>query len=184
MAKLTKGLIQIYTGNGKGKTTAAFGLALRAMSHGYKIAIVQFFKANDDKPMAKLIPGLDYYHFGLPHQQFGWLDKSITKTKKSLKYQLLIKIIHEAWQKSTDLISSNKYDIVILDELTLAFYFEVLPVKQVIETLKTKPAELEIIITGRKAPKALIQMADLVSNIQEIKHPYQKGIIARKGIEY
>lgn len=186
--KLAKGLIQIYTGNGKGKTTAAIGQAMRAQSHGFKIAFVQFIKAGHDQKAIKLIPDVTYYYFGLPHEQFGWLHHLKPGTQPNPTYLKHLKTlrskIYAGWQKAVQLIESNNYDIIVLDELNLAFYFNLLTTDEIIKVLKNKPTSLEIIITGRQAPPELIKIADLVTDMTEVKHPYKLGIIARKGIEY
>lgn len=186
--KLKKGLVQVYTGDGKGKTTAALGLALRAASHGFKVAFIQFAKACHDEAAAKLIPHLTYRHFGLPHEQYGWLRKLKPGEKPDAQYSNHLSRIHRqinlGWHEAAAIISKGGHDIVVLDELNIALYFDLLPLSEVLSIVANKPAHVELVITGRQAPKELIKIAHLVTEMKEIKHPYQQGLIARQGIEY
>jgi cob(I)alamin adenosyltransferase len=168
------GLIHIYTGGGKGKTTASLGLAMRAVGHGLRVAVVHFMKIWDYgevKSLDKL--GIDLFRYGTtelidPNKpspvDFEEADKAISKSEK--------------------LIQEGTYNIVILDEITLAVDFNLIPLKRVIDLLDKKPDTLELVLTGRSCPWELIKRADLVSVIDEVKHPFQKGIKARRGIEF
>ncbi len=170
-----KGLIQIYTGNGKGKTTAALGLALRAAGRDKRILMVQFMKKWDygELHSIKRIPQITIKTFGT--KDFVHKGKA-----KEIDYQEARK----AFKEGTEGVFSGKYDIVIFDELNVALDFDLLKADEVVNFLKDKPEGVEIIITGRNAPAELIELADLVTEMQEIKHPFQKGIEARIGIEY
>jgi len=170
-----KGLIQVYFGNGKGKTTAALGLALRAAGRGKEILIVQFMKKWDYGELysIRLIPQITVKTFGT--KDFVYKGKA-----KEIDYQEAKKAFIEGVQAT----QSGQYDIIIFDELNVAIDFELLELQQVLDFLDEKPEDVEIIITGRNAPQAILDKADLVTEMCEIKHPYQKGIQARIGIEY
>ena len=170
-----KGLVQVYFGNGKGKTTAALGQALRAAGRNKKTLIVQFMKKWDygELHSIKQVPQITIKTFGT--KDFVYKGKA-----KEIDY-------HEAKKAFTAGIQgaqSGQYDIVVFDELNVAIDFELLELQQVIDFLKGKPEEVEIIITGRNAPQEIIDRADLVTEMREIKHPYQAGVQARTGIEY
>lgn len=170
-----KGYIQLYTGNGKGKTTAAFGVALRAAGCGKKTFIAQFVKG---MPYAEL----DAVQNNLPQitvRQYG-LDCFIINKPTEADIDAARKGLTEV----REIISSGKYDIIILDEACIAVYYNLYTVNEIIDVINLKKEETEIIVTGRYAPQELIDVADLVTEMREIKHYYQKGVEARKGIEY
>jgi len=172
---MIKGLIQVYTGDGKGKTTAALGLALRAAGRNMKVLIVQFMKKWDygELHSVKLIPNITLETFGT--KEFIYKGKA-----KKIDYEEAEK----AFSFGVEGMQSGNYDIVIFDELNMALYYELLDLNEVIEKLKGKSDNVEVVITGRKAPEEIIEIADLVTEMKEVKHPYQKGIEARRGIEY
>ncbi len=182
--KLSKGLIQIYTGSGKGKTTAAIGLANRATANNLKVIFIQFLKSHYDKKSITQNPQIDYYHFGLDHQKYGWLTKDENGKVSSGYIEKFQKIIQKAWRFTKSTIKTGQYDLVILDEINLAVYFEFINIKDIIETIQNRPVHTEIIITGQKADPKLKKIADLITEMKEIKHPFQKGLLARKGIDY
>ena len=169
-----KGYIHIYTGNGKGKTTAAFGLALRAIGAGKKVFIGQFVKGqvySEVIAARQFLPNITIEQFGID----CFIEKAPT--------QIDIDVARKGLQKVSKIILSAEYDVVILDEATIAIYFNLFSVEELVELLKHKPVETEIVITGRYAPPELIEVADLVSEMKEIKHYYTKGVEARVGIE-
>jgi cob(I)alamin adenosyltransferase len=172
---MIKGLIQVYTGDGKGKTTAALGLALRAAGRNMKVLIVQFMKKWDygELHSVKLIPNITLETFGT--KEFIYKGKA-----KKVDYEEAEK----AFSFGVEGMQSGNYDIVIFDELNMALYYELLDLNEVIEKLKGKSDNVEVVITGRKTPEEIIEIADLVTEMKEVKHPYQKGIEARRGIEY
>jgi len=172
---MIKGLIQVYTGDGKGKTTAALGLALRAAGRNMKVLIVQFMKKWDygELHSVKLIPNITLETFGT--KEFVFKGKA-----KKIDYEEAEK----AFSFGADAMQSGNYDIVIFDELNMALYYELLDLKEVVKKMKEKPQNVEIVITGRRAPEEIIEIADLVTEMKEVKHPYQKGVEARRGIEY
>jgi len=170
------GLIQVYTGNGKGKTTAALGLALRALGWNKKVCMIQFIKGK--KQTGELaISKSKIPHFSI--HQFAKSNKIILRPTKKNR-QVAAKTLEFA-QKT---IFSQKYDLIILDEINPAIKLKLISEKEVLKLLAEKPKNLEIVLTGRGATKKIIQAADLVTEMKLIKNPYYKNIPARKGIEY
>jgi cob(I)alamin adenosyltransferase len=170
-----KGYIQVYTGNGKGKTTAAFGLALRAAGAGKKVYFAQFVKGK----IYSEIKAVRQYLTAVTIKQFG-RGCFIVKEPASEDIQAARVGLDEV----AGIITSGKYNLVVLDEATIAIYYGLFSVSELTGVLQKKPEETEIIITGRYAPDELINMADLVTEMKEVKHYYTKGVQARKGIEY
>lgn len=172
---LERGFIHLYIGDGKGKTTSAVGLAIRALGAGLRVAFLQFFKPGDSsevKILKKFSPNLYYasFHYG------GFVKKE--KISEELK-----KKIFEGYALFKDLLSSKNYDLIILDEFVYAINWNIIDLEDFLQTLKNKPLEIEIVVTGREAPKALIEASDLVTEMRMIKHYFQKGVKARWGIE-
>ncbi len=173
-----KGLVQIYTGDGKGKTTAALGLACRARGSGMEVCYVSFFKDNkkweygEHRSLKKL--GVKIYEYAKKHPRFYRSVKSDTVRKECLRGIKFIKKI----------FAEKKCDLLILDEINVALKDGFLKEKEVLSILDSKPKKTELILTGRGASKKIIEMADLVSKIRNVKHPFEKGIKARRGIEY
>lgn len=170
------GYIQIYTGKGKGKTTAALGMALRAAGHGIKTYIAQFLKGQkygELDSIRKLVPLITIEQFG---------RDAFIHIKEDTKEQDLEKV-QEGLKACFDAMFSGKYQIVILDEINVALHFNLLKEEEVHRFLDQKPPHVEVVLTGRYAPQSLIDRADLVTEMKEIKHYYSKGIKARKGIE-
>ncbi|MGD9555748.1 MAG: cob(I)yrinic acid a,c-diamide adenosyltransferase [Mangrovibacterium sp.] len=170
-----KGYIQVYTGNGKGKTTAAFGLALRAAGAGKKVYFAQFVKGkiySEIKAVRQYLPAITVKQFG----------RGCFIVKEPAKEDILA--ARAGLEEVAGIINSGKYDLVVLDEATIAIYYGLFSVSELTGILSQKPANTEILITGRYAPEELIDMADLVTEMKEIKHYYTKGIQARRGIEY
>ncbi|MCK5311763.1 MAG: cob(I)yrinic acid a,c-diamide adenosyltransferase [Desulfobacteraceae bacterium] len=171
---MEKGYIHIYTGAGKGKTTAALGLALRAAGHGYKTYIGQFMKGSHYGELNSLknIKEIDV-------EQFGG-EKCITLQEVNEKHKELAR---NGLARIKEILAKNEYQIVILDEICVTIWFGLIAEREVIEVLNSKPFGVEIVLTGRNASPALIEHADLVTEMQEISHYYSKGIEARNGIE-
>ncbi|MCW9066594.1 MAG: cob(I)yrinic acid a,c-diamide adenosyltransferase [Ignavibacteriaceae bacterium] len=176
MNKLEKGFVQIYTGNGKGKSTAAIGQAVRAAGFGARTYIAQFMK---EFPYNELI-SLKYLSKWITIEQFGG-DEFVYK--KELPGEEELTKARKGLLTSKEKMLSGDYDLIILDEAIVAIYFKLIETKDLIEFIKTKPTNLEIILTGRYCPEELIELADLVTEMKEVKHYYQKGITSRKGIE-
>ncbi|MGB9724343.1 MAG: cob(I)yrinic acid a,c-diamide adenosyltransferase [Chloroflexia bacterium] len=170
------GLIQVYTGDGKGKTTAALGLALRAAGYGMRTYIGQFMKGQDYGELAGarlLAPYLTIEQYGRP--SFVHLHRATPED---------VRLAHEGLEKARAAMRSGDYAIVVLDEVCVALHFGLLGVEEVLAFLEEKPAGVELVLTGRRAPEALIARADLVTEMREVKHPYRQGVPARRGIEY
>lgn len=187
-------MIQIYTGDGKGKTTAAFGLAMRATGHGFRVRIIQFMKGStySGELLSAEKLGMEVFQFGrtCPHaaviksgfmtcQECGqcWIDlKEITELDKQK--------IAMAWQLACDTVAAGRHEILVLDEIMSAINKKLIPLDDVLQWLQEIPGNIELVLTGRKAPPELIELADLVSEIKPIKHPYGPNCKARRGIEY
>ena len=169
-----KGYTQVYTGSGKGKTTAAFGLALRAAGAGLKVYIAQFVKGmkySELDSIKKLSDSIELKQYGR--------DCFIFKDPEAED----IRVAQEGLKEVSKLMQSRKYDVIILDEANIATYYKLFPVDDLLELIQTKPENIELIITGRMADPRIIEAADLVTEMKEIKHYYQKGVQAREGIE-
>ena len=174
--KKDRGLVMVVTGNGKGKTTAAFGQALRAIGQGYNVFVLQFMKG---RKYGEFIAAEKY----LPRLtiKMSGLDSFVMRDNPAaIDVELAQKGLAEAGKA----IRSGKYDMIILDEINVALDFKLIDLKEVIKLVKNKPAGLDLILTGRYAPKEIIKLADTVSEVQEIKHHYNAGIKDRAGIEY
>jgi cob(I)alamin adenosyltransferase len=173
-----KGLIIVHTGNGKGKTTAALGLGMRSWGQGFRVLVLQFIKGNwkygELKAIAQMGPGFEIRQMGE-----GFVDDSGQNVATEHR-----QVAVAALQTAKTEILSGKWDLVILDEINNAVCYGLLPLKDVLELLDQKPPELHLVLTGRGAKAEIIELADLVTEMREIKHPFQKGIRAQKGIEF
>lgn len=175
-AKQRRGLVLVFTGNGKGKTTAALGTLFRAWGRDFRVCVIQFLKAEtgawgEVKAAQRL--GIEWHKTG---DGFTWTSKDIDETKA--------KALH-GWELAKQKIASGEYDLVILDEFTYPLAFGWLDPGEVIEWLRAhKPPQMHLIITGRDAPPLLIEYADLVTEMREVKHPFAIGVKAQVGIEY
>jgi len=177
-AKKTKGLVIVYTGDGKGKTTAALGMALRAAGHGMKILIVQFIKSFKRYGELKFVKK---YDCGIEIKTMG---KGYVKMKGDMHpFEEHVKAAKKTLEFAREQIESRKYQIVVLDEINVALDKKLIPLTEVVDLIKHKPPDLHLILTGRGAPQKLVQLADLVSEVKEIKHPFRKGMPAQRGIE-
>jgi cob(I)alamin adenosyltransferase len=170
-----KGLVVVNTGHGKGKTTAALGVVLRAWGRGMRVVVLQFMKARtsnygEERAAKKL--GIEMIPLG---EGFTWRSRDIEKHKAAAR---------ECWELAQRKISSGEYDVVVLDEMTYPLTYGWIPVEEVLEVLRQRPEGLHVIITGRDAPPELVEYADLVTEMQEVKHPHQKGLKAQPGIEF
>ena len=171
-----KGLLLVFTGNGKGKTTAAIGMAMRAAGHGLRICFIQFIKGSwkygEMEAIARFPEYIDFHVMG---RGFTWKSDDLDKDRA---------LAGKAWDKAREVIVSGAYDMVILDEFTYLLAYEMIERKEVIEFLRNKPDNLHVVITGRNADPALLEIADLITEMKAIKHPYKQGIKAQKGIEF
>jgi len=176
MNKLKQGFIQIYTGNGKGKSTAAIGQAVRAAGFGLRTYIAQFMKEypyNELNSLKKLSEWITIEQFGDDEFVYKKELPGIEELKKASK----------GLQIAKEKMLSGEYDLIILDEAIVAIYFKLIETKDLINFIKAKPETVELILTGRYCPSELIDAADLVTEMEEVKHYYQKGITSRRGIE-
>jgi cob(I)alamin adenosyltransferase len=170
-----KGYIQVYTGDGKGKTTAAFGLALRAVGAGKTVFFAQFAKGSiysEIKALARFSPDITIKQYGL--KRFI-IDTASEEDLDSAR---------KGFDEISLILRQAEYDMIVLDEANIAIFFDLISVDEFIQLLKQKKEETEIIITGRYADPRIIEMADLVTDMKEVKHYYLNGVEARKGIEY
>ena len=171
-----KGLILVNTGNGKGKTTAAFGTALRAIGRGYKVAMVQFIKG---KWKTGEVEGAKKFgeHFKIFTMGEGF-------TWDTQNFEQDVKTARKAWDKCRELLHDTEHQLVIFDEINYVMKYNFLPASEVADVVQKKPALKHVILTGGGAPPEIIEIADLVTEMKSIKHPYEKGIKAQPGIEY
>lgn len=173
------GLVIVYTGKGKGKTTAALGMALRAIGHDHKICMIQFIKGSwhygEMSSSKRLEPEFELTAVGK-----GFVGILDDKTPKEVHE----KIAQEAIQISREKILSEKYDIIILDEINYAVNLGLVEMQQVLDLIKIKPQKVSLVLTGNHVKQEIIDAADLVTEMKEIKHPFQRGIRAKKGIDY
>jgi cob(I)alamin adenosyltransferase len=173
-----KGLVHIYTGDGKGKTTASIGLGMRAYGRGFKVLLVQFLKGMETGEMAAIneLGSRFTLHRGKGIKKFTW-------QMNEEEFEQLKDDQRKVFEFASEAVRGGKWDLVILDEVMGAITSKVFALDEVVELVKGKPDALELVLTGRNAPQELIELADYVSEIKAVKHPMEKGIPARKGIE-
>jgi cob(I)alamin adenosyltransferase len=173
---MKKGLVQVYTGNGKGKTTAALGLAFRAVGHGMKVLVVQFMKGNVQRgeleSAKKLSPNLTLKQVGR--------ETFISKPNPDPRD---LELAQEGFSIAKKAIQNKEYDIVILDEINLAIDYGLIPLTDLLQMIDSKPDTVELILTGRNVKREILERADLVTEMVDRKHYYDKGVPAREGIE-
>lgn len=169
------GRVIVNTGNGKGKTTAALGTAFRALGHGKKVCMIQFLKGKGkygEREMAAKLENLDWHICG---KGFVFKKENIDEDRR---------VARDGFQLAKAKVESDQYDLIILDEITYLPLYDFLGVEHIVDLIKNKPERLSIIITGREADPKLIELADTVSQIEPVKHAYEQGIKAQKGIEF
>ena len=184
MSQLQKGIVQVYTGTGKGKTTAALGLCLRAIGQGLRVCIIQFLKGGwqtgELTATARLAPELVFLTFGADRQaragEGPWWEAGYDEQDYAAA--------REALEAARQALARDEYDLIVLDEINCALHDGLLSVQEVLELIEHKPQQTELVLTGRDAPQAIIERADLVTDMHEVKHPFRQGVKARKGIEY
>ena len=173
------GLTIVYTGDGKGKTTAALGMCLRAVGYGYRVCIIQFVKGSwkygEIDGIKRLEPEVEFYRMGKGF--VGIIDDQ-------LPFEEHQKAAMETLVFAKEKLASGKYDIVILDEINVAVQLGLIEVEKVLELIRIKPEKVHLVMTGRGADSEVIEKADLVTEMREIKHPYQKGILGQKGVDF
>lgn len=170
-----QGIILLFTGDGKGKTTAALGAALRAVGHGKRVVIIQFMKGRryGELNTAERLDGLAIEQYG--RDEFVDPDNPAPVDRE---------LAGKGWERAKELALKEGIDMLVLDELNIAVSFGLVEIDEVVDFIKNKPASLDLILTGRYAPEEMIELADTVTEMREIKHHYQAGIQSRKGIEY
>lgn len=170
----TRGLVLVNTGNGKGKSTAAFGVAMRAMGQGLTVSIIQFIKGkwkSGELRTAEAL-GLECMPMG---KGFTWESKNIEEDKAMMR---------QAWSVASEKILSGQYDLIILDEINYVLGYGHVPVDEVVRVLQSRPSHVHVVLTGRNAPDEIVSIADCVTEMRDVKHPYRSGITAQKGIDF
>ena len=195
MSNNKKGYVQVYTGNGKGKTTAALGITMRASGAGKKIAFIQFMKAlgYSEQKVLPTLPGVTWKTLGKPffiakagsisEEDLAQYGDACVVFEEGNPPEEYVKMISDGFAETRAMVTSGNYDMVVLDEINCAMYFGLIGVEEVLDLIRTKPEHTELILTGRCAPDEIIDAADLVTEMREIKHYYNEGVEARKGIE-
>ncbi len=172
----TRGLFMVFTGNGKGKTTSAIGLAMRAAGHGMKVFFIQFIKGSwkygEMDAFNRFSDTIDFHVIG---SGFTWNSEDLEKDKE---------IARSAWDKAKEAIFSNEYQMVILDEFTYLLLYGMIDLQETLTVFEEKPDDLHLVVTGRNAHTKLRELADLVTEMQPVKHPYEQGVLGQKGVEY
>lgn len=171
-----KGLVIVHTGKGKGKSTAAFGMVFRSIGHGMKVGVVQFVKGaweTGERSLLEKFP--DQVTISAMGEGFTWETQDRVRD---------IEMARDAWEQAKAMIMDDSYDMVLCDELNIVLRYDYLPVQEVIDVLKSKPEMTHVVITGRNAKEELIEMADLVTEMEMIKHPFRSGVKAQKGVEF
>ena len=165
----------VNTGDGKGKSTAAFGTAMRAVARGWRVAVIQFLKSGEwsvgEEKVGRQI-GIDWWALG---DGFTWDSEDMEESEA---------IAREAWSVAKEKISSGEYDMIILDEVTYPINWGWVDLDEVVAIIRDKPEKVNLILTGRDAPEALIELADTVTEMRKVKHAYDRGVMARRGIDY
>ncbi len=179
MPEAKKGLIIVHTGPGKGKTTAALGTAFRAVGQGMKVLMVQFIKGSWHYGELDAAKMLGEEKFQILPMGRGFVKVGVEKPDPED-----VRLVEEAWAFAWEKIASRVYDLIILDEINYAISYKMLDPEKVAAALRQKPEAVHVILTGRNAHPSIIEQADLVTEMREVKHPYQKGIMAQRGIEY
>lgn len=170
-----KGVFLIITGNGKGKSTSGFGSALRALGHGFRVAIIQFMKGRiyGELDVLRSLDRVDVWQFG----RNAFVD---SKNPDPRDFELARQGLDKAWE----IVRGGEHDLLILDEINVVTDFKLVPVEEVLELARSRPRWMDLIATGRNAPAPMVELADTVSDVREIKHHYKKGIESRAGMEY
>lgn len=170
-----RGLVVVYTGNGKGKTTAALGMVFRALGRGMRVTVVQFIKGKwktGERLFAEGLPGLRFHVMGLG---FTWESDDLAKDKAAAQ---------AAWATAKAEILAGERDLVVLDGITYCFHYDFLELGDVLDTLRARPPQVHVVLTGRNAPAALVELADLVSEMTLVKHPFESGVPAQLGVDF
>jgi cob(I)alamin adenosyltransferase len=172
---VTAGLLLVYTGQGKGKTTAALGLVFRALGRGLRVAVIQFIKGRwktGERLFAETLPDLTFLVMG---RGFTWQSDDLSQDRA---------VAVAAWSRAAALIAAGEHRVVVLDELTYVVNYGFVPLAEVVEALRARPPHVHVVVTGRHAPEALLEIADLVTEMQSLKHPFEHGRKAEAGIDF
>jgi cob(I)alamin adenosyltransferase len=173
---IEKGLLIVHTGKGKGKSTAAFGLVMRAMGHGFKVGVVQFVKGKWETGERSILEHFpDLVTIKTMGQGFTW---------ETQDRQRDIEAARAAWDEAKTMIADPSYKLILLDELNIVLRYDYLPVEEVVAALAARPKDTHVVVTGRNAKDALIEAADLVTDMTMVKHPFRAGVKAQVGIEF
>lgn len=168
-------LVLVNTGDGKGKSTAAFGVVMRAVAQGWRVAVVQFLKSGEwhvgEEDTAQKL-GVEWSAIG---EGFTWDSKNLSEDQA---------VAQDAWHRAAEIIRSGEHRLVVLDEITYPMNWGWIDTAEVVETIRSRPEKVNVIATGRDAPAALVALADTVTEMRSVKHAYDRGIIAKKGIDY
>ena len=170
-----RGLILLNTGNGKGKTTAAIGVAFRALGHGLRVGMLQFIKGKwktGERKLGEHTHGLTWLTMG---RGFTWESEDLNRDRAAAR---------TAWQTAQEWLTNEAFDLVVFDEITYVMNYGFVPVEEVVMALRNRRDTLHVILTGRAAPPELVAVADLVTDMQPVKHPYREGVRAQKGVEF
>jgi cob(I)alamin adenosyltransferase len=179
MEKLSRGYVQVYTGNGKGKTTAAVGQGVRAAGNKYTVYMIQFLKGGETGELESIKSLHPYFQIFRFEKRRGFFWNLNDDEKRELKEE-----IQEGYKFALDVLKENKCDLLILDEIMGAISNKLITEEQVLSLIDAKPEDIELIMTGRNVPESLIERANLVTEMRDIKHYFSEGVPARKGIEY
>ncbi|TDX52988.1 cob(I)yrinic acid a,c-diamide adenosyltransferase [Orenia marismortui] len=195
--KLTQGLVQVYTGNGKGKTTAALGLGLRAAGHGLEVEMIQYMKGSTysgELFSTEQLSNFNIRQFGKGCPYAAGIRQGLMKCtacgdcffkgEEDKDKKVHLKFVEWAYQYTKQVLGAGKKDLVILDEVNNALRYDLLKVEEILDLIKLKSDKTELVLTGRGMPEEILERADLVTEMKAIKHPYEQGIKSRWGIEY
>ncbi|MBI3768384.1 MAG: cob(I)yrinic acid a,c-diamide adenosyltransferase [Deltaproteobacteria bacterium] len=170
-----QGLVLVYTGNGKGKTTAALGLVFRALGRGLRVAVVQFIKGKwktGERLFAAEILNLEFHVMG---RGFTWESEDLGRDRRAAR---------DAWARAASFIGAGEHDVVVLDELTYCIHYGFISLEEVLTSLRSRPTYVHVVVTGRNAPEELVALADLVTEMRPVKHPFEHGVRAQPGIDF
>jgi len=170
-----RGLLVVYTGHGKGKTTAALGLVFRALGRGFRVAVVQFIKGKwktGERVFAAGLPDLDFHVMG---RGFTWESDDLSRDRGAAR---------EAWETAKSFMRGAEHDVIVLDELTYCVHYGFVSLDEVLKALQDRPGHVHVVVTGRNAPKELLALADLVTEMKSVKHPFEHGARAQPGIDF
>ena len=196
MFRLRQGLVEVYTGNGKGKTTAAFGLAFRALGWGLRVYIIQFMKLGtygENRSSSQFPDRLRVEYAGMPYF-IAWEEDIPVEDRKKVANVVMCprgkppeeyrEKVKNAFQKMKGEVKSGNWDIIILDEVNVAIYYNLLELEELTSFLDSRGDKVEVVLTGRKMPEEILQRAGLITEMKEIRHPYSEGMPARRGVDF